>query len=351
MAYHEEQNNGLMALKQCLRNHQLNSFYIFYGEETFLLHHYLGQLKKQLVDELTESFNYHKLTSETFDVQTLASAVESLPMMAEKTLVWVDDVDIFKLADADRSHLAEVFADIPDYCTLVLTFETTPWKPDKRFKKLWDSISGFAEIVEFPKQNQRDLIAWISRRFAAESKKISPELCSYLIDITGGTMTALAGEITKIAAFSDAEVVVRSDIDAVTEPVLDAVVFQMTDMLSDGRYGPALEKLQQLLKLQQKPIAILGAIGNHFRRISAAVVLNSNGKNANELTKICGVSDYVAKKIMGVAKKFRASFCAFVAEQIVETDSKMKTSYDDPERLLELLLLRLSEEAKNGKYT
>ena len=349
MAYHEEANNTLQQLKQDLRNQQLKSFYIFHGEETFLLHHYLGQMKKLLVDELTESFNYHKLTKESFDTQVLVDAVESLPMMAENTFVWVDDIDLFKLSDGDRSRLAELFADIPDYCTLVLSYETTAWKPDKRLKKLWDSVSEYAQVVEFPKQSQRDLIAWVGRHFTAEGKKISPDLCTYLIEITGGTMTALAGEISKIVAYSDADVVVKADIDAVTEPVLDAVVFQMTDFLGEGKYGPALQKLQELLKLQQKPIAILGAIGNHFRRIASASVLLSNGKNAQELAKLCGMSEYAAKKTIATARRFPASFCAFAANQVMETDMRMKTSYDEPERLLEFLLLQLAEEARNGQ--
>ena len=349
MAYRDE-DNGLQNLKQDLRNHQLKSLYIFYGEETFLMHHYFEQMRKQAVDELTESFNYHKLTVETFDMQVLAGAVESLPMMAERTFVWVDDVDIFKLADSDRTRIAELFADIPDYCTVVLTFETVQWKPDKRLKKLWDVISNNAQIVEFPKQGQKDLIAWITRHFAAEGKSITPELCVYLIDLTGGTMTALAGEISKIATYSDSDKIVKSDIDAVTEPVLDAVVFQMTDLLGEGKYGPALEKLQQLLKLQQKPIAILGAVGGHFRRIASAVILSGNGRTAADLSRLCGMSDYAAKKTMAAAKRFSSSFCAFASMLVLETDQQMKTSYDDPERLLELLLLRLAEEARNGQH-
>ena len=348
MAYKQQEDNGLQELRAALKAKNTKNFYIFYGEETFLLHHYLEQLKKLHVDELTESFNYHKLTKENFDLHTLADAVESLPMMAEGTFVWVDDIDIFKLPDGDRTKLCEIFSDIPQYCTLVLTFETTPWKPDKKMKKLWETIEKNAATVEFPKQNQRDLIAWIGRHFAAEGKKISPDLCSYLIDITGGTMTALAGEISKISAFSGADTIVKSDIDAVTEPVLDAVVFQMTDLLSEGKYGPALLKLQQLLKMQEKPLMILGAIGTHIRRLGTARTLLDNGKGAGEFMRLYGVRDYAAQKSMQAAKRFSTRFCAAAAELIMETDNKMKISYDEPERLLELLLLQLAQEARNG---
>lgn len=347
MASKQPEHSALQELKTAIRERNIGRFYIFHGEETFLLHHYIGQLKKLLVDELTESFNYHKLTKENFDLQTFADAVESLPMMAEHTFVWVDDIDVFKLPEADRTKIADVLSDIPDYCTVLFTYETVPWKPDKRLKSLWSAVDENASVVEFPKQEYRDLIAWITRHFAANQKRISPDLCSYLIDITGGTMTALAGEISKICAYSGAETIVKSDIDAVTEPVLDAVVFQMTDLLGQGKYGSALMKLQQLLKMQQEPLGILGAIGVHFRRLGAARTLLDAGKNASDLVRLCKIGEYPARKTMEAARRFSARFCATAAELVMETDRQIKTSYDDPERLLELLVLRLSQEAQN----
>ena len=347
MAKKPPAGNDLQELKLALKNKTLGRLYVFHGEETFLLHHYLEQMKKQLLDSLTEAFNFHRLNSETFDIQTFADAVENLPMMAETTFVQVDDIDLFKLGEGDRNKIAEILSDIPDYCTVVFTYITTPWKPDKRLKKLWEALDGGA-IVEFAKQDQRDLVAWVTRHFAAQKKRISTDLCIYLIDITGGTMTALSGEIEKICAYSGAEEIRKTDIDAVTEPVMDAVVFQMTDLLSAGRYDQALQKLQQLLKMQQEPLAILGAVGGHFRRIAAARTLLDSGKTAADLQKLCGIPDYPARKTMEAARRFSPEFCGKAAEWVLETDYKMKTSFDDSERLLELLILRLAQEAKHG---
>ncbi len=348
MAEKKSQPGALQALKAELKEKKFRRLYIFHGEETFLLHYYLEQIKKNLIDDLTESFNYHKLTSETFDVQSFGDAVENLPMMAESTLVWVDEIDIFKLPENDRNRVAELLTDIPEYCTIIFTYETMGWKPDKRFKKLWDAVSTYGTEVAFEKQDPRDLIAWITRHFAAEKKRITPDLCNYLIEITGGTMTALAGEISKICAYSDAEQIVKSDIDAVVEPVLDAVVFQMTNLLGQGNYGAALVKLRQLFKMQQEPVVILGTIGKHFRQISTARTLRDNGRSSGELMKLCGMADYPARKTMDSAAKFSTRFCRAAAELILETDNAIKTSYDDPERLLEVLVLRLAQEAKNG---
>ena len=348
MAKKQEKDTSLQELKLHLKNKDIQRLYFFHGEETFLLNHYLTQMKKQLLDPLTESFNFHRLTSETFDIRDFADAVENLPMMAESTFVQVDDIDLFKMNETDRTKMAEILSDIPDYCTVVFTYLTAQWKPDKRLKKLWDAVDGNGCIIEFAKQDQRDLVAWVQRHFAAHKKRIDSNLCVYLIDITGGTMTALSGEIDKICAYSGSDEIRKSDIDAVTEPVLDAVVFQMTDALSGGQYAEALLKLQQLLKMQQEPLAILGAVGGHFRRLATARILMDNGRNSAQLQKLYGIPDYPARKTMEAARRFKPEFCRRAAELVLETDYKMKTSFDDSERLLELLILQLAQEARNG---
>ena len=106
--------------------------------------------------------------------------------------------------------------------------------------------------------------------------------------------------------------------------------------------------LQTLLKRQQEPLAILGAVGGHFRRIGTARTLLDNGRNSGELQRLCGLPDYPARKTMEAARRFRPEFCRKAAQLILETDYKMKTSADDNERLLELLIMELAQESRNG---
>ena len=341
----EQKPDHVQLLKAAMKSGDLAKLYFFHGEERFLLQHYLGQLKKTVLDDLTESFNFHRFTSENFDLNGLSDAIENLPMMAERTLVQVDDIDLFKLNEEQREKMVAILSDIPEYCVVVFTFETVEWKPDKRLKKLWDAVST-GQIVEFAKQNQRELISWVTRHFAAQKKSISPDLCAYLIEITDGTMTSLAGEIQKIAAYSGADQICKADIDAVTEPVLDAMIYHMTDQLSAGNYSEALFSMQKLLKMQHDPIFILGAIGGHFRRVSTARTLLDHGKSASELQKLYSMADYPARKAMEAARRLRPQYCALALELIMETDYQMKSSFDDHKRLLELLILRLAREAK-----
>ena len=341
--------NNPLDLKRMLKAGEYARVYIFFGEETFLLNHYTAQLKKQLVDELTESFNYHKLTQENFDIRSFADSVESLPMMAEHTFLWVDDIDIFKLPEDEREKMAQILADIPEYCSVLFTYETAPWNPDGRYRKLYQAIMENGYIVEFAKQSVSDLTAWITRHFAANGKTIAPNLCQYLIEISGGTMTALAGEIKKVCAYSGADTIVKSDIDAVVEPVLDVLVYEITKSLSNGNYAGALSQLQLVLKRQEKPVSILGVIGNHFRQLSAARIVLDSGENYGALAKLFPKTpEFVLKRLMSSAKNFSPRFYKAASSLILEADMHLKTSFDEPERILEMLILELAQEARNG---
>ena len=165
MVKKQASGSELQLLKTHIREKNPERLYIFFGEETFLLEHYLGSLKKLVLDALTESFNYHRFNTETFDLTAFSEAVENLPMMAERTLVQVEDIDLFKMNEADRDRIAAVLSDIPEYCVVVFVYTACPWKPDKRMKKLWESIDKNGLVVEFAKQDQRDLIAWLTRTF------------------------------------------------------------------------------------------------------------------------------------------------------------------------------------------
>ena len=82
------------------------------------------------------------------------------------------------------------------------------------FKKLLSA----GLTVEFGCQGQRELNAWIRRRFRSHGKDIDDRLSEHLTFLTGGTMTALAAEIEKIAAFSSSDVITPQDIAVRIQP-------------------------------------------------------------------------------------------------------------------------------------
>ena len=74
---------GLPLLKSHLKSGDFARLYLFYGEERYLLEHYLGMLRKKLLDGPAADFNFHRFPQGAVDLQALADAVEAVPMMAD----------------------------------------------------------------------------------------------------------------------------------------------------------------------------------------------------------------------------------------------------------------------------
>lgn len=341
------ENTGYDRFRADMKRKQPGHFYIFYGEEAYLRAHWLDRLHKLLVEDFVEAFNYHRLNAETFSAQALVDCVEAMPMMAERSLVQVDDVDLFKLPEEQRNTVAALLCDLPPHVTLVLVYETVAFAPDKRMKKLAAALES-AEAVEFKTPTERELVVWVMRHFKSHAKIIGDAECRYLIRRTGGDMTTLASEIEKVASFADGETITAAEIDAVTEPVLEAVVFELSDAIAAGRFDRAPVILSTLLQKQEKPLSILAVLSAQFRRVLTAKTLLRAGKGSRELMSLCGISSYPAQKTLEFARRLPDGFVDRAVLLCLETEEQMKTSYDEPERLLELFVLRLAQEARHA---
>ena len=214
-------------LKKDIKEGTIGTLYVFHGEEAYLRDFYLGQLKKKLLPAGMEEFNLHTLSGKEFDVKTLAQLVDCLPMMSERTLIVVNDYDIYK---GDKDALAAVLRELPDYVCLVFVYDLIEYKADAR-TKLAALLKEKGSVVPFNRQGQGDLVDWISRRFKAMDHDIGTEDAKYLIFLCGDLMNNLISEIGKIGSYAAHHRVTRQDIDAVATPQLDAVVFRMTDAI------------------------------------------------------------------------------------------------------------------------
>ena len=341
-------DDGLQRLKADLKSGEFQNLYIFCGEEAYLREHYLRLLSGKLTGGPAGAFNEHRFSAENLTPEAFSEAVEAMPMMAERTFIRVDDVDLFKLPEQQRAQYAALLGDLPDYCCVVFTYDTVEFKLNGTMKKLAEVLRKRACIVEFKRQSERELAAWIARHFRAAGKDITDELCRYLIFITDGMMTTLGPEIQKVANYCTTPAVARSDIDAVVTPALKARTFDISNALAGGDYERALRDLRELFAMQEDCNLILGAIGSQMRRLHYAKLITAGGKGQETLMELTGLKSYPAGLTMTAARKTTERFCTRAVELCLQTDRRMKTSFDDPERLLELLVAELAQEARRG---
>lgn len=336
----QKSDDGLAVLKAALAAGEIGRLYVLWGEEAYLREHYLGQMKRKLLPPGTEAFNHHGFQGKELTLQALAEVVDALPMMSPRTLITVTDFDLFKAPADFREGLARLLEELPEYCCLVFVYDVLEYKPDAR-TKLAAAIGAHGLAVRFQRQSHSDLVGWIARRFRALEHDIDTRDAQYLIFLCGDLMTGLVSEIGKIGAYAQGRRVTREDIDAVAVPLLDAVVFQMTDALAAGDFDKAALLMGRLLQMQESPIMLLSVMGRQFRQLySARLVLERRG-SAGDVARLWAMrSSYPAEKLMEAARRFDLAWCRRAVVRCAETDLAMKsvTGADARELLISLLL-------------
>ena len=342
------ENKAYAQLKKDLTAGTLGMAYVFWGEETYLREYYLSQVVKKLVPAGFEEFNYHRLEGKGLEMETLTEQVEAMPMMAERTVIQVTDLDIFKLPEAQRKALIALLEDLPDYCCLIFVYDQLEYKPNRTMKALCKAMDAYVSVVKFETQSRGDLLNWIARRFRANGKTLDAQTAEHLIFTCGSLMNGLIPEIAKISAYARGERITKGDIDAVAAPILEAQVFEMTGAVSKGDFNKAAAVLGDLLRQQEEPFMLLALMGKELRKLYTARLALDTGKDKFWLMEQWNMrSDYPAKLLLDNARRVSREWCAMAVRRCYETDLRIKSVNGvDGAQELKLLLMELEQGAR-----
>ena len=286
-----------------------------------------------------DDFNYHVIPGKEYTLSRLHGAVNALPMMSERTMVVVTDVDIDK---GDKEGLMELLGDLPDYVCLVFVYDVLEFKLDSR-GKLAKLVKEKGKIVNFIRQQQDKLEKWIAVRFQALGHEISRTEANYLVFRCGDLMNGLISEIGKIGAYAKGRKITRQDIDAVSTPQLDAVIFNLTDAIAGRNFDQAFRVLGELLHMQEAPIKLLAVLSKQVRQLYVARLGADRQKNVQWLMELCGLREFQAQKLMQSGKRFSLEWYRWALLRCEGADLELKSTGADGQEVLVNLLLELAQ--------
>lgn len=319
--------------------------YLMYGEEDYLRERFLDELKKICLSDEAD-FNYKRLDGPSIDMNRLAEAVDAIPFFSERSFVEIRGFDVNKCRDSDCERLKTIISDIPDYCTVAVIIGSD-YELDGRLAAV-KAIKKYGRSIEFTAQDQDALTRWIANRFGAYNKSISRQDAEYLTFVGGTLMNRLIPEIEKIASHSNAPAVTRADIDAVAHRIPEADVFEMTDMLSQGKIDAAASLLSALLADKDNaPIYLLAIFAQQIRRMYAFKLAQSKGKGKPAIMELVGLRfDFLYNKLSSCAKPYSIEALKNLVELCVEYDFKMKSTGIDNVVLMKELLIKVAVSGK-----
>lgn len=335
----EEKMNYPAELRR-LKEEGPQRLYLLWGPEDYLREQYLAQLKKRCLPEGEDSFSYKRLDGPELDLQELVGAIDAVPFMTERSFVEIRDAELNRLKEPEK-YMA-VFSDIPDYCTVCLV-QSAQFEPDGRLK-LIKTLRSVARELKFTQQSQGMLVDWIIRRFAAAGKSVELEAAQRLLFISGDLMSRLIPEIEKIAAFAKGERVTAADVEAVANHIPEAVIFDMTDFISQKKYNTAASVLAELLAdKNNEPIPMLAMLGLQMRKLYTARLAIERELGAKFVMEVCSIKhEFIAKKLINSARGFSLSQLRRAVALCAEADYKMKSSSLDGRELLKETVMRIA---------
>lgn len=341
MAYQKKNGDpSYDELRKELAAGQVGNLYVLHGEETYLRDKSLEQMKGLLLTGGLDDFNYHVLTGKDFTLTRLCGLVDAMPMMSERTLVVVNDWDMEK---GDREGLMELLGDLPDYVCLVFVYDVLEYKPDNR-GKLAKLVKEKGKVVNFTRQDQKKLTRWVDARFQALGHEISGPDAEYLIFRCGDLMTGLISEIGKIGAYAKGRRVTRQDIDAVSTPQLDAVIFNLTDAIAGKNFDKAFSVLGDLLHMQEAPIKLLAALAKQVRQLYTARLAVEGQKDIRWFMELWGLRrEFQAEKLFQSCRRFSLEWYRWALLRCEKADLELKSTGADGQEVLVSLLLELAQ--------
>ena len=335
----EEKLNYSAAVRE-LKADGPRSLYLLWGPEDYLREQYLNELKKICLPEGEDSFSYKRINGPELDPAQLREAIDAIPFMSERSFVELHDIDINRLADGEEC--LKLLTDIPDYCTVAFV-QSAQFEPDGRIRFV-KGLRSAAKELKFTQQYQGMLTDWIARRFAAAGKRIELDAAQRLIFVSGEFMNRLIPEIEKIAAYAGGDRVTVADVDAAANHIPEAVVFEMTELISQKKYNSAMSVLAELLSdKNNEPIAMAAVLGLQMRKLYAARLAIEQNLGSKYVMEVCAIKyDYIAAKLISAARGFTLPQLIRAVEICGEADYRMKSSGLDAREILKEAVVRIA---------
>lgn len=188
--------SGEKALHAALKKREFDPVYYFHGEDDFLKEARTRDLIEAAVDPSTRDFNLEVRRCADVDAESLDALLSTPPMLAERRVVVLRDVDKLKkdarkLLDRYLKHAA------PDLLLVLVT--PAGVKEDK-------GLAAHGTVVEFAPLTGERLPRWVAYHAETLGRTITPEAVSLLIEAVGADLAMLAVELEKLASFSTGEI-------------------------------------------------------------------------------------------------------------------------------------------------
>lgn len=188
---------GEKALHAALKKRAFDPVYFFHGEDDFLKDARVREVVEAAVDPSTRDFNLELRRGPDLDSSAMDSLLSTPPMLAERRVVVVREVDKLK---KDARKLLESYLKHPAPDTVLLLVAPAGAKADKL-------LADRSTAVEFAPLTADRVLKWLT--YQAETvlgRPITPDAATLLMEAVGTDLAQLALELEKLASYATGQI-------------------------------------------------------------------------------------------------------------------------------------------------
>lgn len=220
--------------------------YYIHGAENILKDEALTLILDRALDPGTRDFNLDLVSAQQLDPADLPAACATLPMMAERRVVVLRDVEAWKRKS--KAKLPAVnYLDKPMPDTVLVIVQGNDEDPD-------DDLASRCTTIECTAPVGDQLEAWLDERLAAHGVTVALDAREHLIRATGGDLGLLTAEVQKLSGLDNS-----APIDIKT--VGDMVGVRFGETADDWRDAVLRDDTSRALSLLPKLLETTGVSG------------------------------------------------------------------------------------------
>lgn len=306
----------------------MESLYLFYGQEEYLLEESVKKIKKSF-NELLEGINLIKIDES--NVNQLISNIETPCFGFDKKLIIVRNSGLLKkegkkknayisgLVDKISEYIKENIENIKKDNVIVFIEE------EVEKNKLYKVIEECGKVYNFESEKLPNLIKRVKSIALAYKVQISDVNAKYFIECCGTSLQDIINELRKLIEYvGENGEIQKQDIDVLTTKQIDSVIFDLTDSLGKKDIKKAVEVFYNLIYQKEPVQKILITLYNHFKKLYIVKIAQSSNEDIVEALKLKPNQGFLVSKYRIQAGYFKIGELRRILEELCDLDYKYK---------------------------
>lgn len=317
----------------------IDSLYLFYGEEDYLIEQSINIIIEKIIGSKDEVFDLTYLDGNDISMEKLVTACDTFPMLNDRRLVILKKFSGFKNNALPSDNLVEYIAKIQETtCLVVITND----KPDKR-KALYKAFKENGIIVNFEQLKNNELRKFALSGFKKYKKNLDRNALDNFIYLSNHNLRIIKSDIEKICNYAGERTIIDiNDIDKLVGYSFTQSIFDMVEAIGNRNAGKTITIYNGLIGEGQSFYQIMPMIIRQIRQIMKYKVYKNKLTNKSILAKEIGVPPFVLNKLNKQEIAFSLDNLKKAVELCNDTDNKLKNGIiQDSQIGMELLLVKL----------